>query len=283
MMIDVLRGRRARRTGPTRRAVASMPIGDDQAPDLFACPSCGRPLATGTTRCACGTLLLVGVPARRAGLFVVIGVAGGLVVGGLIAGFIAAASRTAPPPAFAAGTTPTAATILGTGTTSVTGTGTDTTPVATTVTGTNSIPAIPVVASSALRLSVTVDDRLSAASDTLRSQLHAASFDAASAAAILREIAADAAYGSDLVRRLDGWAAAAEVRAQLRDLYAAVRATAREGLSASLTSDVAYRTAAQQMLDLLAGLPATRAAIDSLAAANGIVLPTPVPGVPGVP
>ncbi len=277
MTINALRGRGRGQARLARLASASLPIGDDQASDVFACPSCGRPLASGTTRCAgCGTLLLVGVPARRAGLFVVIGVAGGLVVGGLIAGIVATASLTAPGPAPIAGTSPT------TVTTPVAGADTITTPSGG-APAADPIPAIPVAASSALRLTVTVDDRLSASAATLRALLDAPVFDAVGAAAILRGIAVDASYGSDVVRRLDGWAAAAGLQAQLRDYYGALRAAAREGLGASITSDAAYRTAGQQMLDLLAGLPATRAAIDSLAAANGIVLPSPVPGTLATP
>lgn len=280
MTINALRGRGRGQARLARLASASLPIGDDQASDVFACPSCGRPLASGTTRCAgCGTLLLVGVPARRAGLFVVIGVAGGLVVGGLIAGIVATASLAVPGPAPISGTSPTTVTSPVAGADTITppsGGGPAANPAP-------AVPAIPVAASSALRLTVTVDDRLSASGATLRALLDAPAFDAAGAAAILRGIAADAAYGSDIVRRLDGWAAAAGLRAQLRDHYGALRAVAREGLGASITSEAAYRTAGQQMLDLLVGRPATRAAIESLAAANGIVLPTPRPGTLAAP
>jgi hypothetical protein len=56
----------------------SLSIGEADA-NIFNCPICSRPLATGAHRCpACGTRLILSTPAQRAGLFVAAGVVLGL-------------------------------------------------------------------------------------------------------------------------------------------------------------------------------------------------------------
>jgi hypothetical protein len=55
--------------------------------------------------------------------------------------------------------------------------------------------------------------------------------------------------------------------------YAAIAATAEQGLSASLRSSRAYSTAAEQMLDIVAGVEAIDAASRKLAASADLELP----------
>ena len=127
---------------------------------------------------------------------------------------------------------------------------------------------------SALKLTVAVDDRLVASAAMLRPGAPGAS-DPVAIAAILRSIAADSAWGLDVVGRLGEWPAAAGLQAQLRDHYTAIAAAARDGLGATITSAAAYRAAAKRMLTLADQLPALRAASVELATANGITLPSP--------
>ena len=57
--------------------------------------------------------------------------------------------------------------------------------------------------------------------------------------------------------------------AELSAFYSAVKATAADGLSASIRNETAYRTAAAQMLKLLGGLDAVDAASCDAAAPPG--------------
>ena len=77
-------GRIGRRGG--KRPATSLPIGEIDA-NIFACPACNRPLGSGTSRCpSCNTLLIGGVKASRAAIFVGIGLFSGMIVSGALMG-----------------------------------------------------------------------------------------------------------------------------------------------------------------------------------------------------
>jgi len=90
---------RGRRTVAAPSAEEDPPIGAVEV-RLFDCPKCGRPLATGTSRCpGCGVGLFRGVPLRRVGTVAAAGIAVCLVVGG---GFAAVAMAVGGQPSSAA-------------------------------------------------------------------------------------------------------------------------------------------------------------------------------------
>jgi hypothetical protein len=231
--------------------VEAMPIGDGSQ-DVFSCPTCSRPLAIGTSRCrGCGTILLVGVPARRASLFIGIGAVIGLIAG---ASFATVASGMTRP-------------------VSASGAGSGAAPGA--VATVEPAPAVaPNAAANALRLTIAVDDRLSASEVRLKSLLNG-SFDTIAVANLLRAISADAAWGSDVVGRMADWPAAADLQPRLRDEYRRILATAKDGLNSTITSASAYRTAARRMLAHTSAIAALRAESATLAAAYGIDLAKP--------
>ncbi len=135
-------------------------------------------------------------------------------------------------------------------------------------------PRVPTAAASALRLTITVDDRLAASAATLRS-MNLEKADPVAIATILRTIASDSAWGIDVVGRLGEWPAAAALQGTLREYYTAVAATARDGLSATISSASAYRTAAKRMLAIAGRLVELRTSSVDLAVANGISVPQP--------
>jgi len=91
--------------------------------------------------------------------------------------------------------------------------------------------------------------------------------------ATLREMSAAATYGASVVGYLSAWPEAATVQGQVGRLYAQVRAIAANGLSAQLASTSAYAAAGNQMVTLLATLPATQAAEFELGESGGLDLP----------
>jgi hypothetical protein len=253
MTINVLRGRRAR---AAEAPAEPLPIGDEDG-QIFGCPTCSRPLATGASRCpGCGTHLLMGVQARRASLFIVFGVAAGVLVGIALAFVIAIVSQPA-------------AAVPGTGTNVVP----DAPPAATAVPAVDPAPAIPAMSLAAFAQSANVNVRLAGSVSVLQAQLAAPEFDTIAAATAIRAIAAEAAMGSDLAPRLAAWADARDLAATLRDFYGDVRTTARRGLAASLTNSEAYRIAAAEMIVALGGLGAIDARTQEIAAAAGVTVP----------
>lgn len=251
MAITFLRRRSPAAPSEPDDGIEGMEIGADGARDIFSCPTCARPLAVGTSRCrGCGTVFLAGVPARRASLFLAIGAVVGLVVGATFATVASGVTRGGPS---------TAAGVVG---------GPDATA------SPQVMVAAPNAAANALRLTIAVDDRLSASEVRLRSLL-SGSFDTLAVAGMLRSMAADAAWGVDVVGRLADWPAAADLQPRLRDLYRKIVATASDGLSKTITSPTAYRTAAKRMLAHAAAISALRAESVALAAAYGISLPQP--------
>ncbi len=133
---------------------------------------------------------------------------------------------------------------------------------------------VPTAAANALRLTITVDDRLAGSAATLRTHM-AGKGDPVAIAATLREIAATAAWGIDVVGRLGDWPAAAELRGSLRAYYVSIATTARDGLNASIQSATAYQAAGKRMLALTDQVAAVRASTVTFATANGIDLQQP--------
>jgi hypothetical protein len=260
MDFNVLRGRLRRSESHASGAVPgpeSMPVGDDDRGGWVAgCPTCGRPIGFTTLRCpGCGTRLIGGVRLRGALLFSVTGIAAGLLVGlAAAAAMYFPSSRQGPSSAGpTASPGPTIAASAGPATP-----------------GASSVPA---QAAAALRLALTVADRLATSGTALHLLVNPGRPDAAVVAAALRGIAADGAYASEVVGRLDGWAEADPLRTQLETYFERIRTTARAGLAVSIGNSLAYRTSGRRMVVVLSSLPALRAAIVEFAAAHGVDVP----------
>lgn len=253
MALPLLRGRTAQ---PAR---GPLEIGAEGARTM-SCPTCARPLALDAPRCpGCGTYLLLGVPAKRAGIFLVSGAVIGLVIGGSLIGSVMAA-RLAAVDGSGARATPAA----------VTG---GTTPVASVAPGGGSAAAIPGTAQAALRQAIAMNGRIVATTATLGAVLEADRLDTYAIATILRSLTADAAVGATASTRLESWAAAGTLTPELAGAYGRIRAVARDGLAARLSNEPAYRAAGEAMLDELAVLAGLDASARALAADAEIEVP----------
>lgn len=238
----------------------ALQIGDEER-TIFNCPVCARPLATGAKRCPkCGTRLVMGVPAKRAGLFMAVGGVGGAIAGGMLVAVVALGSvlvragMVAPPP------TPTP---------SITTAPTNS-PVASTP---EPPPTVPPVARSALAQAGSLHVRLASAADSLRAALNARTLDTTEIARSFRTIASTASTGSEVAGRLVVWDDSASLSVQLSSFYGELRDTARSGLAASLTNQPAYRAAAKDMLSVLTQLASLDAQARVLALEADVVLP----------
>jgi hypothetical protein len=244
-------------------------IGEEER-DIFNCPECARPLAVGTSRCpSCRTRLVLDVRMQKAGLFTGLGLIVGLVVGaGAGAGAMLA---TAAP---ATGVVPNVVHPAQPANPSTGGSGVLPT----------AAPSVAPIAISALRQSASVNGRLADDAAELRSLAAEPTTDAPRIAQALRNLAAEAVFGLNVVTRLDGWDRAEPVAGDLKSLYGDIRLTAREGLSASLHNGPAYHAAAAEMLLVLAGLTDVDATSRDLAQTVGVelpdVFPTEEPPVP---
>ncbi len=241
-----------------------LPIG---LPDLnlTSCPVCARPIAVGTGRCpGCGTRLLLGVPAKRAGTFVVVGLVIGLVLGG---GSVALAfGRGSGSGGMAAG-----------GPIPPRTSGPVTAASATPVATPRPPSAVPAQAAAALGQALVINDRLKSRAAELRAELAAKSFDTFAVATTLRGLTADAVIGSGMTARIGSWPAGTDVSARLAAYYRLIGSSAGEALAASLTDAAAYRSGANAMLRVLGSLPALDAAAEALAAEAGVELPSSSP------
>jgi hypothetical protein len=264
MAISVLRGRfRAPKTTVEDEA-DQLAIGE-QDQEIFSCPICSRPLASGARRCpGCQTRLLMGMPLRRVSGFVALGTIG------TIALAMTAVTTISVVQAFASR-----------------GSGVDTLPTA--------APSTPIVVPAfvppavgvpfkvrvALDQSIAINVRMAAVTPKLRAELARPNLDSGTVAELLRDLGADATFGADLVTRVDDWSEAGYVAADLDLLYADVRSIAGSGLAASLTNDRAYRTAAQRMVAVLRRIHIVNSGIQTLATSAGITLPSmPRPASP---
>lgn len=265
MAINVLRGLRNRVAAPTADSgdmsdemPPAVESGETQRGPRFACPTCGRPLALTEITCpSCGLKVLAGVPLRHGAVLIVAGVFLGLVVGVGLSVVLAFAGR---PPQTATDVPAASAAAVD-------------------VPGGSFDPSlvsgpVPTTAATALRLSVTIEDRLAASVASLRKQVKGKSFNAVAAATTIRSIAADAAWGADNIDRLSGWPAAAPLRAQLDGFYADLRKTARDALGVSIKDSSKYKAYAKRLISQMASIPTTRTAMEQLAAANRVSIPT---------
>ncbi len=250
------------RTRKAQQAAPTVPlIGDESTGGFVSCPKCGRPVADGLVRCAgCGTRVLMGVAAPRALLFMTTGAVLGLLVGGLSVGWIMNTSRavsaTASAAALQANPSP----------------GHSPAPSATA-----RVSTVDPLAASALRQVASTNSQLATSVDALRHELRARPFDTGAIAGTLRTMSAAATYGTSVLGYLGAWPDAAALQGQMGSLYTHVRAVAANGLAANMASTAAYQAAANQMISVLAALPAVRAAAADLAQAGGVDLPGGAP------
>jgi hypothetical protein len=251
MALNVLRGR----SGDQAAVDDVMEIGAADV-EVVSCPRCNRPIASNAGRCpGCGTHFLLGVPVRRASVFIAVGAVVGLLFGGTTVGAAMTLQSTAGPTVL----DPTASVA----------------PVASRAPAASAAPAVvaPAAALSALRQAVAIDARLASGVDALRSSLAAQPFESFAVASTLRALAADAAVGADAANRLRPWADASAAQAQLAALYDDVRAVARDALTAALANTDAYRASANRMLQVLAQVTVADATARALAASAGLSLP----------
>lgn len=234
--------------------------------DVTNCPVCGRPIAVGAWKCpGCGTRLLLGVPARRAGTFVVLGLVLGLVVGaGSAAAVVGRSSASGPQPGVAG--VPAASGAV---------TPASSQPPAAPSPTARASSGVPAGAAAALGGILVTNDRLVGRAPELRAELASASFDSFAVATTLRALNADAVAGRGIVGLLRPWPAAAETANRVDAAYALVSDTAAHSLASSLSDPAAYRAGATAMLGVLAGLDQVRSATDALAGQAGVATPGP--------
>jgi hypothetical protein len=202
----------------------------------------------------------MGVPAKRAGLFMVMGGVAGAMAGGMLVSIVALGSVLVR-----AGMVPPPVTPTPSGTTLPTSS-----PVASTP---EPLPAVPPVARSALAQAGSLHVRLASAADTLEGSLKARNLDTTEIARTFRTITSTAATGSEVAGRLVVWDDAASLSVQLSSFYGELRDTARSGLAASLQNEPAYRASAEDMLSVLEQLAALDAQARVLALEADVVLP----------
>jgi hypothetical protein len=247
---------RVGRRGRTPMAT-SLPIGEVDA-NIFACPACLRPLGTGTSRCpSCDTRIIAGVKASRAAAFVGVGVFSGMIISGALFGIGSlTAARPVEVPIVQAPpvVTPTQVAVP-----SVAAPAIDT--------------SVPTGAVSALRQSTRLNQRVVADAEQLAIALAAPKPSSSAIATILRSMATHASFGARLAPTVGEWGRASAVSEDLTAFYAAIAATAHQGLSASLSSSRAYEAAAERMLQVVAGLDDIDAASRALAAGADFELP----------
>lgn len=276
MTVNVVRRRRPRsRLADPAATAAALPIGEiDQT--IFACPRCARPLAVGSHRCpGCGTRLVMGVQLRRASVFIVAGLAVGLVVGGGGAAAAFALNGPASGPGNVPGVPPSNGGSGGATTGSPSPSAAA--PTASTTPRPTSTPpsGIPALSRSALGQAVALNDRLRASSAALDTAMTAKPFDTFGVSQALRAMSADALVGLQLTRHIDAWPAGRQIAADLATYYGEVQRIAADGLSASVRNAPAYRAAGKELQTLLDRLDVLDASVRATAASAGLDLPTP--------
>lgn len=253
---------RARKTEPA--IVDTLPIGEiDQT--VFSCPACARPLAMGAKRCpGCGTRLLIGVQASKVAVFAATGASLGLLIGIAGAALLSAVAAPAVSPTIPAASAapivsapPVASVAPSTGTGNGTGNG----------------PTIPAASKVALQHALQIDVQLMQAQASLEAALVSPTFDPMDVARTLRTISAGAFTGLEMTAHIETWDRSDGLGGRLSELYAAIHATAGDGLDASVRNEAAYREAATALVALLGDLPALDATARDLADEAGIKLP----------
>jgi hypothetical protein len=262
MSVNVAK-RRTRSQPRLESGISALPIGEINQ-TVFACPACARPLVMGTGHCpGCGTRLLIGVEAKKASIFIIIGLVIGALFGGAATAIASAIGGDHHAPAVVSGPvvspSPRAS-----------GSSASPSPASTPVRSVD--PAVSPIAGSALVGAIGVDTRLAASQTALEAALAARRFDVTAVSQSLRALSADAVIGLKLTPHLDAWAASKSVGADLTTLYTAVQGTAAEGLAASIRNEAGYRAAAKQMVSLLRGLGGVDTRARDLATQSGLVL-----------
>lgn len=216
----------------------------------------------------CGTHLIFGVQAKRASIFVAAGLAGGVLLAGILGAAgsaidqatrdaTAAAAAAALPSGFAPAASATPAPSAN--------------PSPTTA-GTGANSSVPGLTRSALAQAAAVNERLAASSTSLAAALAAPKFDTYGVSQILRATSGEAVLGIQLSSYVGSWPRGQALSGEMTQFYSTVQQTAAEGLSASIRNEPAYRTAGQQMLDLLRRLDLVDGHIRDLAADAGVVI-----------
>jgi hypothetical protein len=132
---------------------------------------------------------------------------------------------------------------------------------------------VPGLSRSALGQAVALNGRLRESGEALRAALAAKRFDAVSVSQVLRTMSSDAVVGLSLTPHIGAWPGGTAASADLSAFYSAVKATAADGLSASVRNEKAYRTAATRLVEVLAGLDAVDSVVLDAAGAAGVTLP----------
>jgi hypothetical protein len=249
MSTSVLRGKGS---GPARPGDGEIAIGDADR-EIFNCPVCQRPLATGSSRCpGCGTRLLLGIQARRAAGLLGTGGFVGAIAGGLFVAIVLLALRPTPAttpmfdqpgpgPAASAGATP-------------------------------QVRPVPRSASNALVRTTGLNARMAAQRPALATAVKPSKPKTSEVARVLRAIASDAGLAADAVPALAAWPEGRLLGLQLEAYYADVRATASSALQITLNNSSAYRRNGLRMVSLLDRIAEYQAAAQVLAEAHGIDL-----------
>lgn len=267
MTIEALSSKAGR--GTKNAPSDALAIGETDS-NIFNCPSCARPLETGSARCpGCGTRLIAGVPAARAIPFIAGGLAIGLFVG---AGAMAAVSAmTGVVPATASGGTGTQATAR---------------PIASAAPVPSAgpvAPVVPIAALSALRQTALVNQRIATDAGVLAAVLAEAKPSTAQIARALRSMSSNATFAERIAPDVADWGPGAAVAMDLSAFYSMIRSTASDGLGAALGNEAAYMAAAQHMLAVVDGLGALDESARSLAAQADVELPEVIFASPAAP
>jgi hypothetical protein len=249
MSTNALRGKG---TAPARPSDRELAIGEHDR-EIFNCPTCQRPLATGASRCpGCGTRLLMGVQARKATTMLATGAVAGAIVGGLIVALILLAMRPA---------------------TTVGG------PLVDPVTG-SPIPTnapvqpkpVPRAASNALIRTTGLNARMAQQVPGLAAAVKPAKPNSSEVARLLRTVNSDAGLAANAVPALAAWPEGKLLAVQLEQFYSEVRHTAASALDVTLNNSAAYRRNGQRMVALLGKIDTLQDAARTLAEAHGINL-----------
>jgi hypothetical protein len=241
---------------------SSMPIGEADR-NIFSCPVCSRPLATGVRRCpGCRTRLIIGVPMARASVFASVGLVVGLATGGVLGLTAMAGARSAGGPG-------PSAPVLGAVPSDAPSASLPPSP-----TVRPSAPAVPGTARSAMGQVGTLAERLADAGEDLRFALDQPVLDGVEVAETLRTMNSTAAFGVDVAHRLGTWPAAQPLAEDLESFYEEIRRTARAGLAASVRNESAYRASATEMLAVLDRLASLLDDARSLARSIDVDLPS---------
>jgi hypothetical protein len=252
MTIDAMPGQPER---PTEPALDAFPIGATDS-NIFLCPRCTRPLAVGVSKCpGCRTRLVAGVPLLKASGFIGMGLAIGIAVG---VGMLGALALLAGPTAATVQPPTAAVPSLAPGQTAA--------PVPVD-------PSVPRVATSALRQSALVNQRLLADADRLRRRMASTGSGAAEIAPLLRSLAWTSGFAGGVASDVAAWDDGLSVAKSLASFYASIGRVADQGLSASITNKAAYRDAGRRMLLVLDRLKDLDKASRALAATANVELP----------